>query len=219
MIDKSMNRTDWQEAFVNSGFMFLFMLIFSILGIIFIYVDKVYDWVQLLIGLGFSVPIMMIYYYNGSKSGAREFKRMNGSKLEDARRSGAFTPNLCKGLMYVLPYAGFSLLVAALSWAVNNQAFKMIVLFIFMPATVIGQSLGLIDFPRSVVHDSGLETEYVEIVGDMTSGAMVFTVVTAFVLVACLVYWIAYIRKIAQSKSQFSSFVTEIAENEKFRRK
>ena len=86
-----------------------------------------------------------------------------------------------------------------------------------MPAAMLGQSAGLIDYPHEVVYDKGLETEY-KVLEGTTSGANVFIVILVFVLVACIIFWIAYIIKINKSKSSFNSFLTEIVDNDKFRK-
>lgn len=216
MTDKSIHRSDLKEAFVNSGFMFLYMMIFSVLGFVFMFLQGISDWIQLLIGLCFSLPILMLYFYQGSQEGSREFKKLNGNRLADAKKTGAITPNIFKGLLYVLPYLISTLIFAGLAWITDLQPLKFVVLVIFMPAAILGQAFGIITFPRQVTVNPGTVDETTKMVG-ATSGPMCFTVVCVFALLSALAFWIAYIRKINESKEQFVSFVTEITVNDKFR--
>ena len=87
---------------------------------------------------------------------------------------------------------------------------------IFMPAAILGQATGVIVYPREVVYDKGLETEYTVIEG-ATSGLSVFAVIAVFVVISCAVFLAAYARKIRQSRDTFNSFMSEIVMNEKFR--
>ena len=152
----------------------------------------------------------------GGQEGAREFKRLNGISADSAKSGAVKVPNIAKGLLYVLPYAVFSLLIAAVCWIADNQVFKVILLMIFMPAAILGQATGVIVYPREVVYDKGLETEYTVIEG-ATSGLSVFAVIAVFVVISCVVFLAAYARKIRQSRDTFNSFMSEIVMNEKFR--
>ena len=215
MSKKSIHRSDFAETMVNSGFMFLYMLIFSVLGVFFMF-GGLNPWIELFIGLAFAVPVMIIYFYLGGQEGAREFKRLNGISADSAKLGAVKVPNIAKGLLYVLPYAVFSLLIAAVCWIADNQVFKVILLMIFMPAAILGQATGVIVYPREVVYDKGLETEYTVIEG-ATSGLSVFAVIAVFVVISCAVFLAAYARKIRQSRDTFNSFMSEIVMNEKFR--
>ena len=217
MSKKSLHRSDCAESFVNSGFMFLYMLIFSVLGFFFMF-GNLNPWIELFIGIAFTVPIMILYFHAGGEEGAREFKRLNAITGEQAKTGCKKAPNPFKGIIYVLPYLLLSLLMSALCWAVDNQIFKVFLLVVFMPAAILGQATGLIVYPQEVVYDKGLETEYTVIEGT-TSGLNVFIVVAVFAIIACMVFMIAYIRKIRQSKDTFNSFMTEIVMNDKFRNK
>lgn len=214
MSKKSIHRSDFAETMVNSGFMFLYMLIFSVLGVFFMF-GGLNPWIELFIGLAFAVPVMIIYFYLGGQEGAREFKRLNGISADSAKSGAVKVPNIAKGLLYVLPYAVFSLLIAAVCWIADNQVFKVILLMIFMPAAILGQATGVIVYPREVVYDKGLETEYTVIEG-ATSGLSVFAVIAVFVVISCAVFLAAYARKIRQSRDTFNSFMSEIVMNEKF---
>lgn len=216
MSNKSIHRSDFAEAMINSGFMFLFMFIFSIIGVFFMFA-QMNPLLEFFIGLAFSVPVMMIYFYTGGQEGAREFKKLNGFSVERAKKGGVLIPNIFKGLLYVLPYSVISVAAAGLCWITDNQIVKIIMLIIFMPASMFGQAMGLIDYPHEVIYDKGLETEY-KVIEGATLGSGVFIVITVFVIISCLIFWAAYVRKIRQSKNSFNSFMTEIVDNEKFKR-
>ncbi len=216
MADKSIQKSDWKEAFVNSGLMFLYMMVFSVLGFVFMFSQGISDWLQLLIGLCFSVPTIMLYFYQGTQEGKREFKKLNGNRLESAKKTGAIVPNVFKGLLYVLPYLSLTLFVSGVAWISDSQTLKFIVLVVFMPAAILGQSFGIITFPHQETLNPGTVDEVTAIVGT-TSGSMCFTVVCVFAVLSALVFWIAYVREINKSKEQFVSFVTEITINDKFR--
>lgn len=216
MSNKSIHRSDLAESLINSGCFFLFMLVFSVIGVFFMFADMD-DWLEFIIGIAFTVPIMMVYFYTGGQEGMREFKKLNGFSIDKAKRGGVIVPNVFKGFLYVVPYALVSLVFAALCWAIDSQVLKVLLLIVFMPAAMIGQSAGLIEYPREIVYDKGLETEYTVLEG-ATSGANVFIVILLFVLTACIVFWIAYIIKIRKSKNSFNSFLTEIVDNDKFRK-
>lgn len=216
MLNKSIHRSDFAESLINSGYLFLFMLVFSVIGVFFMFANMD-DWLEFIIGMAFTIPIMMIYFYTGGQEGTREFKKLNGFSVDRAKSGGVIVPNVFKGLLYVVPYALVSIVFAALCWLIDNQVLKVLLLIVFMPAAMLGQSAGLIDYPHEVVYDKGLETEY-KVLEGTTSGANVFIVILVFVLVACIIFWIAYIIKINKSKSSFNSFLTEIVDNDKFRK-
>ena len=69
MSKKSLHRSDCAESFVNSGFMFLYMLIFSVLGFFFMF-GNLNPWIELFIGIAFTVPIMILYFHAGGEEGA-----------------------------------------------------------------------------------------------------------------------------------------------------
>ena len=68
MFNKNVHRSDFKEAIINSLMMFLFMIVFSIIGVFFIF-TKIGGLLDLLIGVAFTVPLMYIYFYTGGQEG------------------------------------------------------------------------------------------------------------------------------------------------------
>ena len=111
MFNKNVHRSDFKEAIINSLMMFLFMIVFSIIGVFFIFTRIGGLW-DLLIGVAFTVPLMYIYFYTGGQEGKREFKKLNGVSVEKAKEGGVRVPSIFKGLLYVAPYAAITVALA-----------------------------------------------------------------------------------------------------------
>ena len=160
---------------------------------------------------------MYIYFYTGGQEGKREFKKLNGVSVEAARKGGVRVPNVFKGLLYVVPYAAITIVLAILCWVTDIQWLKVIALIVFMPAAMLGKALGLISFPQSVpVRDDAGNIIATKIVGE-TIGSHVFIVLVVFAVIACLIFWLSYVLQIRKSRDSFNSFMSEIVENDKMR--
>lgn len=216
MFNKNVHRSDFKEAIINSLMMFLFMIVFSIIGVFFIF-TKIGGLLDLLIGVAFTVPLMYIYFYTGGQEGKREFKKLNGVSVEKAKEGGVRVPSIFKGLLYVAPYAAITVALAVLCWVTDIQWLKVVALIVYMPAAMLGKALGLITFPRSEpIKDDAGNVVATTIVGE-TVGSNVFIVLIVFAVIACLIFWLAYVLQIRKSRDSFNSFMSEIIENDKMR--
>lgn len=216
MFNKNVHRSDFKEAIINSLMMFLFMIVFSIIGVFFIFTE-IGGLLDLIIGVAFTVPLMYIYFYTGGQEGKREFKKLNGVSVEAARKGGVRVPNVFKGFLYVVPYAVITVVLAVLCWVTDVQWLKIASLAVFMPAAMLGKALGLISFPQSVpVRDDAGNIIATKIVGE-TIGSHVFIVLVVFAVIACLIFWLSYVLQIRKSRDSFNSFMSEIVENDKMR--
>lgn len=216
MFNKNVHRSDFKEAIINSLMMFLFMIVFSIIGVFFIF-TRIGGLLDLLIGVAFTVPLMYIYFYTGGQEGKREFKKLNGVSVEKAKEGGVRVPSIFKGLLYVAPYAAITVALAVLCWVTDIQWLKVVALIVYMPAAMLGKALGLITFPHSEpIKDDAGNVVATTIVGE-TVGSNVFIVLIAFAVIACLIFWLAYVLQIRKSRDSFNSFMSEIIENDKMR--
>lgn len=216
MFNKNVHRSDFKEAIINSLMMFLFMIVFSIIGVFFIF-TKIGGLWDLLIGVAFTVPLMYIYFYTGGQEGKREFKKLNGVSAEKAKEGGVRVPSIFKGLLYVAPYAAITVALAVLCWVTDIQWLKVVALIVYMPAAMLGKALGLITFPHSEpIKDDAGNVVATTIVGE-TVGSNVFIVLIVFAVIACLIFWLAYVLQIRKSRDSFNSFMSEIIENDKMR--
>lgn len=216
MFNKNVHRSDFKEAIINSLMMFLFMIVFSIIGVFFIFTRIGSLW-DLLIGVAFTVPLMYIYFYTGGQEGKREFKKLNGVSVEKAKEGGVRVPSIFKGLLYVAPYAAITGALAVLCWVTDIQWLKVVALIVYMPAAMLGKALGLITFPHSEpIKDDAGNVVATTIVGE-TVGSNVFIVLIVFAAIACLIFWLAYVLQIRKSRDSFNSFMSEIIENDKMR--
>lgn len=216
MFNKNVHRSDFKEAIINSLMMFLFMIVFSIIGVFFIF-TKIGGLWDLLIGVAFTVPLMYIYFYTGGQEGKREFKKLNGVSVEKAKEGGVRVPSIFKGLLYVAPYAAITVALAVLCWVTDIQWLKVVALIVYMPAAMLGKALGLITFPHSEpIKDDAGNVVATTIVGE-TVGSNVFIVLIVFAAIACLIFWLAYVLQIRKSRDSFNSFMSEIIENDKMR--
>lgn len=216
MFNKNVHRSDFKEAIINSLMMFLFMIVFSIIGVFFIF-TKIGGLWDLLIGVAFTVPLMYIYFYTGGQEGKREFKKLNGVSVEKAKEGGVRVPSIFKGLLYVAPYAAITGALAVLCWVTDIQWLKVVALIVYMPAAMLGKALGLITFPHSEpIKDDAGNVVATTIVGE-TVGSNVFIVLIVFAVIACLIFWLAYVLQIRKSRDSFNSFMSEIIENDKMR--
>ena len=216
MFNKNVHRSDFKEAIINSLMMFLFMIVFSIIGVFFIF-TKIGGLLDLLIGVAFTVPLMYIYFYTGGQECKREFKKLNGVSVEKAIEGGVRVPSIFKGFLYVAPYAAITVVLAVLCWVTDIQWLKVVALIVYMPAAMLGKALGLITFPHSEpIKDDAGNVVATTIVGE-TVGSNVFIVLIVFAVIACLIFWLAYVLQIRKSRDSFNSFMSEIIENDKMR--
>ena len=61
MFNKNVHRSDFKEAIINSLMMFLFMIVFSIIGVFFIF-TRIGGLLDLLIGVAGAVVIRLVIY-------------------------------------------------------------------------------------------------------------------------------------------------------------
>ena len=119
--------------------------------------------------------------------------------------------------MYVAPYAAITVALAVLCWVTDIQWLKVVALIVYMPAAMLGKALGLITFPHSEpIKDDAGNVVATTIVGE-TVGSNVFIVLIVFAVIACLIFWLAYVLQIRKSRDSFNSFMSEIIENDKMR--
>jgi len=204
---KSIQRSDLKESFVVSGVMYVYALIFAMFGAFFIYVP-VEGLIHFLLGVAFMAPVLIVYFFEGMKSGDREFKKLNYKKLNNSERENIRQVSLFKAWIYVIPFLCVAVVLALLAFITDVQIIKLATAVIFLPATKMCQSFNLLPIYNSAS----------EVATDWTlNGGVVLVMVLIYALICALTFWIGYLKKVRDAKDQFSAFITEIVENDRYR--
>ena len=209
---KAIHRSDLKESFIISGIMYVYNVLFALFGVLFIYMDGVGGLIHFLIGLAFFGPLMVIYFFEGIKEGDREFKKLNYEKLNTKARLNLKKASYTKGVLYVLPYVGIGVFFVLIMLITDWQLLKMLMLWLYVPATKIGQAFNWVGF-TSVTDKATKITTYTWTLDAWA----VAGIVVGYLLITALVFWMGYMKKINDARDQFSAFITEIVENERYR--
>lgn len=131
------------EYLLSSGGMYLYTIIFSIFGVIFI-IDQVPGFVKILIGIAFTAPVAIVEFQKGKNAGEKEYKLKNKSILSDIHSQRIININLFKSVLHVLPFLISSVLLTVIGVAVSQQWLQGAMLMIFIPMTLIFMGAGLL---------------------------------------------------------------------------
>ena len=209
---KSIHRSDKKESFVVSGIMYVYQILFALFGFVFIYMDNVGGIIHFIVGLAFLGPTLFIYFYEGMKEGDREFKKLNYKKLNTLERGNLKKVSYYKGILYVIPYVAVGVLLALIILITDVQVIKMITLWLYLPATKMGQAFNWIGF----VSQTDKATKITTYTWFLDKG-VVFGIIVGYVLICALIFWLGYMKKVHEARDQFSAFITEIVENDRYR--
>ena len=131
------------ESLINCGSMYLFTVIFSIFGIIFL-MPTIPAIAKILLGIVFIAPVCIVQFTKGKNAGEKEYKLKNRTTLSDIQSIAKVNP--FKSLVLVAPFLGSSILLTVIAVAAKAKWLEGIMLVLFAPVTMIFQGIGLIDF-------------------------------------------------------------------------
>lgn len=135
------------EYLLTSGGMYLYTIIFSIFGVIFI-IDQIPGFVKILIGIAFTAPVAIVEFQKGKNAGEKEYKLRNKSILSDIHSQRIIKINLFKSVLHVLPFVVSSVLLTVLGVVLglttSQQWLQGAMLMIFIPMTLIFMGAGLL---------------------------------------------------------------------------
>lgn len=130
---------------LNGGAMLLYSIIFSIIGIIFM-VDKIPKIVQLLVGIVFQAPVMIIFFSLGKSEADKDYKIISKNTLNDIHNKKGLEIKWYKSLFYTISYAAPLLLLLILGVIIGNITLRGIVSLVLLPATLFFLGCNTLNF-------------------------------------------------------------------------
>ena len=125
--------------------MYVYSIIFSVAATVFI-IDKIPDWVKIIMGVLFIVPVCALFFITGRKEGESMYREATRGTLTVIHDKTPVKIPAYKCIFHVVGF-GAPLIVLTVIAAFAKAAFlRGIVSFILMPATVTFIGLGIIDF-------------------------------------------------------------------------
>ena len=131
------------DALANCGSMYLFTIIFSIFGVIFM-MPQIPAVAKLILGIVFAIPVGIVQFTKGKNAGEKEYKLKNRTTLSDIHTQRINNVNPFKSLVLVAPFVGSAILLTVIAVAAKAKWLQGIMLIIFMPVTLVFQGAGLI---------------------------------------------------------------------------
>lgn len=180
------------DALANCGSMYLFTIIFSIFGVIFI-MPQIPAVAKLILGIVFAIPVGIVQFTKGKSAGEKEYKLKNRTTLSDIHTQRINNVNPFKSLVLVAPFVGSAILLTVIAVAVKAKWLQGIMLIIFIPITLVFQGAGLI-----VLDETGTVTWY------SVLAVAIFTVAVSLAYVA------GYFFGVYSLKKRSSELINEI---------
>lgn len=180
------------DALANCGSMYLFTIIFSIFGVIFI-MPQIPAVAKIILGIVFAIPIGIVQFTKGKSAGEKEYKLKNRTTLSDIHTQRINNVNPFKSLVLVAPFVGSAILLTVIAVAAKAKWLQGIMLIIFIPVTLIFQGAGLI-----VLDETGTVTWYSVVA------------VAIFTVVVSLAYVAGYFFGVYSLKKRSSELINEI---------
>lgn len=149
-VEKLVERKPIIEYLLTSGGMYLYSVMFSIFGIIFI-MDQIPGFVKILLGIVFIAPVVIVEFQKGKFAGEKEYKIKNKLILSDIHSKKTIKINFFKSLLYVLPFVVSALLFTVLGIVLKQQWLQGAMLLIFLPMTLVFTGAGLIKFEAGFI--------------------------------------------------------------------
>ena len=179
------------ETLLNCGNMYLFTIIFSIFGIIFI-LDSIPSAAKIAIGAVFIIPVGVVQFAKGRAAGEKEYKLRNQTTLSDIHSQRINNVNTLKPFILVLPYVLSAILLTVIAVTAKIQWIQGVMLIIFIPITLIFLGSGII-----VLDGTGVTWYSV-------------LAVSVFVIVISTAYVVGYFYGVHTLKKRASELVNEI---------
>lgn len=131
------------DALANCGSMYLFTIIFSIFGIIFI-IPQIPAAAKIALGIVFAIPVGIVQFTKGKNAGEKEYKLRNRTTLSDIHSQKINKVNPFKSLILVAPFLVSAILLSVIAVAAKAKWLQGLMLLVFIPMTLVFQGAGLI---------------------------------------------------------------------------
>ncbi len=135
------------EYLLSSGGLYLFTVVFAILGVVFISQNIDAIW-KILMGILFFVPTAMICFHNGKTAGEKEYKKLNKNMLSDIHTRRYTEVKLYKAVFHVAFYLGSALILIISAEIFQFHPLQGIMLILFIAMTLLFMGLGVLDISK-----------------------------------------------------------------------
>lgn len=188
-VQKLVERKPIVEYLLSSGGMYVYTVVFSIFGVIFI-IDAIPGWAKILLGIVFLAPVIILNFHRGKTSGEKAYKLKNKTILSDIHSQKITYVNPFVSILHTLPYFLSAILLTVLGVAAKQQWLQGIMQLLFIPSTLIFMGSGIMQL------------------GTLTWFSVLSVGIFAFLVSAAFVS--GYFLSIAMLKNRASELVNEI---------
>lgn len=133
-----------EDMLLTSGALYLYTLIFSVFGAIFV-IDKIPSVIKIIVGVVFSLPVFLVAFARGKSAGESEYKLKNKSVLADIHTHRVVKVNKAKPFLLAAPFFLSAVLLIVLAECARVKAIQGIMLIVFIPCTLVFMGSGAID--------------------------------------------------------------------------
>lgn len=130
------------ECLIVSGLAYLYTLVFSMFGLVFMS-EIIPPFVKILLGVAFGAPVYVVFFHRGVTAGEREYRLKNKKVLADVHVQAETRINYLKPVLNMLPFVLLSILLTVLGVACRIQWLQGIMIMLFVPTTLIFMGAGL----------------------------------------------------------------------------
>lgn len=169
--------------------MYVYSLIFAIASVVFL-IDKIPNWVQIGIGILFSVPIYMLFFLSGKREGEDLYRSVSKSTLAQVHDRAPIKVPAYRCVFHTLGYALPLILLAIIAAATKNAVVRGILAFIMMPVTLVYLGAGVFTY-------------------DAVTANVLYIYIPVIVF-GCLVYAAGYMKSILIMKKRQGEIETEL---------
>ena len=144
MEQKKKERKPIVTYLISSAKMYLYTLIFTFVGFVFVATD-LNRILVLVMGIVFIAPVIILNFISGKKEGDKEYKRLNKSLLTDVHKQTHFQVKTIKSVFHVLGFFLSALVLILIAELCRWQWLQGAMLILFTPTTLIFKACGILD--------------------------------------------------------------------------
>ena len=189
MEQKKKERKPIVTYLLSSAKMYLYTLIFTFVGFVFVAAD-LNRIVVLIMGIVFIAPVIILNYVSGKKEGETEYKKLNKSLLTDVHKQTHFKVKTIKSVYHVLGFFVLSLVLILVAELCRWQSLQGAMLILFTPTTLIFKACGILD------------------ISVLSWFAMLPTMI--YVVICCASFIIGYVLTVSKLRRRDTELVSEI---------
>lgn len=124
----------WKQMLITSGDLYLYNIVFSLFSLVFLAVPA---WAQILVGVLFEIPPVILIYGLGKSLGENDYKLRNNAILSDIHTRRIVPVNYARVLLYALPFICSALLLGIIGAACKFVPLQLIMSLIFCSVSLI----------------------------------------------------------------------------------